>query len=132
METNKSIVLRAFNHMFFEFMDDIIAVYPNNVEMLTAKEAFLSFKKLNPTCIIKVWHSGVYSKYKEQIDMGNIDFFMNKDYSVDLLDINDMQSVLNMIDNIREPIKNMSVQNKEHAVKYIKDLSKLSTVYVGL
>jgi len=132
MDSDKSIVLRAFNQMFFEFIDDIITVYPDNVEMMTAKDAFISFKQLNPTCIIKVWHSGVYSQYKEHIDIGNIDFFLNKDYSSDLSKVSNMQNVLSMIDNVREPIKGMSAQNKEHATRYIKDLSKLSTVYASL
>lgn len=132
MDSDKSIVLRAFNNMFFEFINDIITVYPDNVDMLTAKDAFLSFKKLNPTSIVKVWYSGVYSKYKVHIDVGNIDFFMHKDYSTDLSEVNNMKNVLDMIDNVRDPIKNMSDKNKEHVAKYIKDLSKLSTTYALL
>ena len=100
MDSDKSTVLRAFNKLFFEFIDDIISVYPDNVEMLTARESFAMFKKLNPTSIVKVWFSGVYSKYKSEIDEGNLNFFTEKDYSVDLnsSNVNNSQSVLNMID----------------------------------
>ena len=132
MDSDKSIIIRAFNNMFFEFIDDIITVYPDNVDMLTAKDAFSSFKKMNPTSIIKVWYSSVYSRYSDQIDIGNIDFFMYKDYRTDLSEVNNMQNVLDMIDNVRDPIKNMSVKNKEHVTKYIQDLSKLSTTYAAI
>jgi hypothetical protein len=132
MDTDKSIVMRAFNKLFFEFIEDIISIYPDNVDMLTARESFSTFKKLNPTSIIKVWFSGIYSKYKPQIDVGDIMFFTEKDYSADLTKVNNMQNVLDMIDNVREPIKNMSIQNKEHVTKYIQDLSKLSTAYAAL
>jgi hypothetical protein len=129
MDSDKSIVLRVFNKLFFELIDDILSVYPDNVDILTAKDAFLSFKKLNPTCIIKVWHSCIYSKYKQQIDVGDIEFFMHKDYSNDLTDVSNMKNILDMIDNVREPVRTMSEQNKQHVKKYIQDLSKLSTTY---
>lgn len=132
MDTDKSIIMRAFNKLFFEFIDDIISVYPENVDMLTARESFNTFKKLNPTSIVKVWFSGIYSKYKTQIDVGDIMFFMDKDYSADLTKVKNLQNVLEMIDNVREPIKNMSVKSKEHVTKYIQDLSRLSVAYAAL
>jgi hypothetical protein len=131
MDSDKSIVLRAFNKLFFELIDDIISVYPDNVEMLTARESFLTFKKMNPTSIVKVWFSGVYSKYKTEIDAGNLAFFTEKDYSGDLngSNVNNSQNVLNMIDKVREPIKNMNAQNSAQVTKYIQGLSKLSNAY---
>ena len=132
MDSDKLIVMRAFNKLFFEFIDDIISVYPENIDMLTAKDSFLTFKKMNPTSIIKVWYSGVYGKYHTQIDAGDIDFFMDKDYSPDLTKVKNLQNVLEMIDNVREPIKNMNAKSKEHVKKYIQDLSKLSTTYASL
>jgi hypothetical protein len=132
MNTDKSIVLKAFNKVFFEFLDDIITIYPENVEMMTAKDSATTFKKLNPTSIIKVWYSSIYCQYRGQIDSGNIDFFTDKDYSSDLSDISDMKAVLNMIENVRDPIRNMSAENKKHVTKYIQDLSKLSTAYATL
>ena len=132
MDTDKSIVMRAFNKLFFEFIDDIISVYPDNIDMLTARESFVTFKRLNPTSIVKVWYSGVYCKYNAQIDVGDIEFFTDKDYSPDLTKVKNMQNVLEIINNVREPIKNMSMQNKEIITKYIQDLSKLSTAYYTL
>lgn len=132
MDSDKSIIMRAFNKLFFEFIDDIISVYPDNIDMLTARESFATFKKINPTSIVKVWYSGVYCKYSAQIDMGDIDFFTDKDYSQDLSKVQNLQNVLDIINNVREPIKNMSMQNREIVTKYIQDLSKLSTAYFTL
>jgi hypothetical protein len=99
---------------------------------MTAREAFETIKKMNPTSIIKVWNSHVYLKYKNHIDNGNIDFFADKDYSTDLANVSNMRNVLEMINNVRDPIKNMSTVNKEHATKYIQNLSKLSIHYSSL
>ena len=132
MDSDKSIVMRAFNKLFFEFLDDIISVCPDNVDMLTGKESFLTIKKLNPTSIVKVWFSAVYTKYKGHIDSGNIDFFTDKDYSQDLTTVKNVHNVMDIINNIREPIKNMGEQSKDHVIKYIQNLSKLSTAYATL
>jgi hypothetical protein len=132
MDTDKTIVMRAFNKLFFEFLDDIISVYPDNVDMLTGKESFSTIKRLNPTSIVKVWFSAVYTKYQKQIDAGDIDFFTDKDYSPDLTKVKNVQNVLDIINNIREPIKNMDDKSKDHVRKYIQDLSKLSTAYAVL
>ena len=132
MDSNKSIILRAFNKMFFEFIDDIITVYPDNVDMLTGKESFLTIKSMNPTSIVKVWYSKVYMKYKMQIDSGDIDFFTEKDYSTDLNTVKNNHNIMEIINNIRDPIKDMCASNKEHVKKYIQDLSKLSVAYASL
>jgi hypothetical protein len=129
MDADKSIVLRAFNKLFFDFIDDVISIYPDNVEMLSARDAFLTFKKLNPTCIVKVWHTSVYNVYKSELDSGNLDFFTEKDYSGDLSNVKNTQSVLSMIDKVRGPIKNMSEANKAQVAKYIQNLNKLSNAY---
>jgi hypothetical protein len=131
MDSDKLILMKAFNKLFFEFLDDIISVYPDNVDMLTGKESFLTIKKMNPTSIIKVWFSAVYTKYQKQIDEGDIDFFTDKDYSPDLTKVKNVQNVLEIIHNLRDPIKNMDTNSKEHVKKYIRDLSKLSVAYAA-
>lgn len=130
--SDKTIVLRAFNKHFFEFMDDLVAIYPDNENVLVARETFETFKKANPTIIAKVWHSNVYVPYSEQIDAGNIDFFMEKDYSADLSGTNNAGLVLEMINNVREPLRQMDEANRAHATKYIQNLSKLSVAYMAL
>lgn len=131
MDANKTIILRAFNKLFFEFIDDIISIYPDNVEMLSARDSFLTVKQLNPTSIAKVWYSGVYSPYKLEIESGNLDFFTEKDYSSDLStsNVTNLQTVLSMIDKVRDPIKQMTMHNKELVTKYIQNISKLANAY---
>jgi hypothetical protein len=134
MESDKTIVLRAFNKQFFDFFDDLLRIYPSNPEILTAKSTFETFKSFNPTSIIKVWYSSVYVPYKPQIDAGDVSFFAEKDYSTELQSnqIANLQKVLAMIDNVRQPIQTMDDANKAHSAKHIKNLSKLSEAYAAL
>ena len=74
---DKTTYLRAFNTHLFEFIDDIIRIFPDNMNIATTKTTFEMTKKANPTLLIKVWYKFVYSPYSEIIDAGDLDFFIN-------------------------------------------------------
>jgi hypothetical protein len=129
--SDKSTVLRTFNTHFFEFIDDILNIFPNSADLLTARKSFETIKKANPTAILKAWFSFVYSPYVEQIESGNIEFFFEKNYKDDLNNLVNGGEVMKIIDSFRNPVKNMSDTNKSHTMKYIQNLSKLSILYNG-
>jgi hypothetical protein len=127
--TDKTTLLRAFNTHFFEFVSDIVNVFPDNEDIKLAKTSFETIKRANPTLILKAWFSYVYTPYKDVIEAGNIDFFFDKDYGSDLSILSNAGEIMKMIDKIRQPIKDMSPENKAHTTKYIQNLSKLSMMY---
>lgn len=129
---DKSTTLRAFNKHFFDFLDDIITIYPEKKEIVNAKTSFEIIKRANPTAIVKAWNKHVYTKYKDVIDGGDITFFFEKDYSKDLEKLSNAEKIMNTINSIREPISQMDDTNKGHCAKYIQNLSKLSTIYMEL
>lgn len=122
-------IMRIFNNHFFEMFDDILTIFPNSNEILFAKTSFENLKKINPTIIIKFWGTNIYLLYKKQIDEGNIAFFVEKDYSNDLEVVPNSNEIIRMIDNVRHPVSTMSVENQQHTMKYIQNLSRLSTLY---
>lgn len=130
--TDKTTISRGFNKHFFEFIDDILQIFPDNKELKHAKTTFETFKRANPTAIIKSWNMFVYTPYKQHIDAGNIEFFFDKDYSQDLVSLAKSREIMNTIDALREPIRNMSSENKQHSMKYIQNLCKLSTIYCDM
>ena len=79
-----SNILSAFNDHFVEFVSDIHSVFPEDTDVLAAKNALIAIRKANPKMIIKIWNVFIVGKYKSEIDSGNLDFFMNKDYSNDV------------------------------------------------
>jgi hypothetical protein len=127
--TDKSTVLKAFNNHFFEFIQDIINIFPENEDLKTTKTALEFFKKANPTCIVKAWHYFVYQPYKDVIIQGDITFFFEKDYNNDLSYMANAGEIMKAIDKIREPVRNMGDDNKAHTMRYIQNLCKLSYVY---
>jgi hypothetical protein len=132
MSSDKSTLLRAFNKHFFEFMDDIISIYPDAADIISGRASFDLIKRANPTAILKVWHTYIYLPYKEVIDHGDISFFFEKDYCQDLVDVVNRKEIMDVIDRIRGPIKQMDPANQAHTAKYFQNLSKITTLYHNL
>jgi hypothetical protein len=130
MSSNKSILLKSFNKQFFDFIDDIISIMPDNRELQKSKVYFTTVKQANPSILVKIWYQNILGPYKSVIESGDIQFFLDKDYTQDLKDIPHATEVIKVIDtSIRNPIKEMDQQNKKQCVKYIQLLSKISEAY---
>ena len=126
---DKSNILKAFNDHFVDFLNDIQSVFPNDSDIQASKTTLLAIKKMNPRLIIKIWNEHIVKKYKNQILNGDLSFFIDKDYSDDLNDMDDASNIANKINKLREPIKNMGKENQDKCMKYIQNLTKLSELY---
>jgi len=124
-----SNILTAFNDHFVEFISDIQSVFPDDKDVLTAKNALLTVRKANPKMIIKIWNSFIVGKYKTEIESGNIDFFINKDYSNDVSNTIYSDKISSSIDRLRTPIKNMNPDSQKKSMKYIQNLTKISELF---
>ena len=76
--------------------------------------------------IVKIWNSFIVSNYRTEINAGNLDFFMNKDYSNDVSSSQNSDKIMESIDRLREPIRNMGPENQAKVMKYIQNLTKLA------
>ena len=130
--TPKQTLMRAFNNCFFEFMDDIISVFNDNVILNTLKTTRKSCDMIisaNPSMLVRSWYQHVYSKYGTIIDAGDSSFFLEKDYSEDMTNVDNSEHVMKLINTFRDPLKNLSDSNKEMAMKHVQILSTISSKY---
>jgi len=116
----------VFNDHFAEFVNDIQSVFPNDADILTAKNALLAIRKANPKLLVRIWIKYVYNPYKQQIEDGDINFFLTKDYASDLSRNDNSDKIMESIDRLRNPVKEMSPENQAKTMKYIQNLSKLA------
>lgn len=124
--------LAAFNNQFLEFIEDVLRLFPNDTDLLVCKKTLVLAKKMNPRLIIIVWRDFIATPYQNEIlNEGGIDFFLNKDYSSDLTVMEDSDEVLKVIERLRSPLKNLHNDDKETAMKYITNLTKLSLLYTN-
>ena len=123
MTTN---LVPVFNDHFADFVGDIQSVFPDDPDLLTAKNSLFAIRKVNPKLLVRIWLKYVVTPYKDKIDIGDINFFINKDYSTDLSKTDNSDKIMESIDRLRNPIKLMSVENQAKTMKYIQNLSKLA------
>jgi hypothetical protein len=123
-----SNITTIFNDHFTEFINDIYNVFPNNVKLLAAKNALFAIRRANPKMILKMWISYIAEPYKTQIESSDISFFLEKDYSNDFVDYMQSDDIIDYINMLRDPIKNMTPDNQAKAMKYIQNLSKISAL----
>lgn len=126
---DKSNILKTFNDHFVDFVEDIQNVFPNDPDILASKTALLAIRKANPRLIIKIWDEHIVRKYRDHIVNGDISFFIDKDYSEDLSEMDSASSIVKKINVLRDPIRNMGADNQEKCMKYIQNLTKLAQLY---
>ncbi len=126
---DKSSILKAFVNHFDEFIEDILKVYPEHPKLLKCKMYFDGLKKTNPRIIITVWKEYVNTKYRDLINKGDVQFFMNKDFNEDIQDISNPNKVHQEIEELRSIVKTFSEENLTKSMKYVQNLTKLSDMY---
>ena len=84
-----------------------------------------------PRAIIDVWYKFISLKYNKEIENGEIEYFLNKDYSEDLQSAPGSSETLDTINKLRTTIKLAFDQdeNREKTIKYMQNITKLSNLY---
>ena len=119
-------LLTVFNDHFVEFISDIHSVFPEDADILSAKNSLIAIRKANPKLIVKIWIKYVVQPYQDQILAGDVNFFIQKDYASDLTKAGNSDQIMQSIDRLREPVKNMEPENQKKTMKYIQNLSKIA------
>ena len=132
MTTQSHTILTTFNEHFIEFVNDIVNVFPDNTDILTAKNSLLLMRKANPKMLIKIWDAHIVGKYQSIIEAGALSFFINKDYNDDFTNTDKSSKIIEAIDRLRAPVKMMTEQDQKITMKYIQNLTKLSKMYEKL
>ena len=129
----KADILKAFNNHLSEFLEDLNLTFPESEGIKYSKSGFERLRKANPKILISLFKRYIYDFYLEDINNSNLTKFIEKDYTWDCRKLNPETSeyVKEQIDLLREPIKEVSndQENKEKAVKYMKNFCKLCEIY---
>jgi hypothetical protein len=128
MSNPNTNLVTIFNDHFVEFLTDVHNVFPNDTDILTAKNSLVAIRKANPKLIVRIWLKYVANPYQDKILAGDTEFFIEKDYSNDLTRTGHAQQIMDCIDRIRNPVKEMSPDNQAKAMKYIQNLCKLANM----
>jgi hypothetical protein len=126
---NHPLVLSTFISQLDECLEDISKVYSEDSRFIRCKMYFDTLKKTNPRMIISTWKTQVADKYEERILAGDIDYFLNKDFTQEISSYT--PTIDQSIQDLRKAIQSMSEENKTKSIQYIQNLCKLSKLYVS-
>jgi hypothetical protein len=128
---NKQLILKTFNKQFSEFIEDISNLFPGEKDIIVVGTFMKTIMFGKARAIIDVWYKFITVKYNNEIENGEIEYFLNKDYSEDLEAAPGSTDVLDGINKLRSTIKKAFDQesNKEKTIKYMQNLTKLSNLY---
>ena len=125
---NNQLVLATFIAQLDECLEDMSTVYSEDERFVKCKMYLSTLKKTNPRMIITTWRTSITDKYEERINSGDLDYFLNKDYSQECALYS--SSIDQSIQDLRHAIQTMSEENKQKSIQYIQNLCKLSKLYV--
>ena len=128
MSSSNPNLVTIFNDHFVEFLTDIHNVFPDDTDILTAKNALVAIRKANPKLIVRIWLKYVANPYQERINAGDVTFFIEKDYAMDLTRSAHADQIMGCIDRLRNPVKQMTPENQAKTMKYIQNLCKLANM----
>ena len=126
---NKSEVLMGFNNHLTEMIDALLEVLPNNKELKAASVSIGTLRRANPKIIIPIWKTYVLDKYEENIMGGNIEYFLEKDYTEDVKDTGNATTILEKINIVKNTMKELDKENIDKTILYLQNLTKLCKVY---
>jgi hypothetical protein len=126
---NKSEIMGGFNNHLAELLESLIEIIPENKELKAALASLVTIRKANPKLIIITWKEYVLEKYEENIMSGDVEYFLEKDYSDDVKDTGDAANILDKIIVIKNTMKGLDETNLDKTVTYLQNLTKLCKVY---
>ena len=136
--SDKKFIQKAFIKHLKEFYDDLILLYPDNLELKTGRTWVKSLEFMNPSFLPKGWYAWVTKPYGKEILNGDLNTMLNKNYTNDFKNyFGDQKSSkeINEYDDwtleIKKQVKEMDSGNREKSLKYIQNLCKLSNLYVN-
>ena len=130
METDqKRFVRKTFNDEFMKFVNEVHSLFPDDKFIKKSRDGLELLKKANPKLVIKIWKEYIVDRYISEIEKGELDFFINKDYNTDVSQASNANTIIESINRLREPVRNMGESNQATAMKYIQQLSKLCQLY---
>jgi hypothetical protein len=100
--------------------------FPYDLDVTMAKNKLYAIKQFNPKMIVKIWKTYIADKYKELIQNGDLNFFIEKNYDEDLDQVSNSNKIMNCVNRLRDPIRKMEKDKQELTMSFIQDLSKIS------
>ena len=101
----KRLVRKTFNDEFMKFVNEVHSLFPDDKFIKKSRDGLELLKKANPKLVIKIWKEYIVDRYISEIEKGELDFFINKDYNTDVSQASNANTIIESINRLREPVR---------------------------
>jgi len=119
---SKTVLLNAMYDQLFSFLDELVAMYPEDSDFQVFKTTLKMIKMTNPS-LTATYIKEYTNQFSEQINKRDEHFFI--DYSFEEYGDN---VDLNIFAKLKNYFKNMSEKSKENVWKYTENIVKIANV----
>jgi len=125
-------VFKDFNNIYFDFLN-FLKRFSNGDKMFNDfyRKSYI-IKQTNIKLIIKLWYDNITLLYNKEIEEGNIDFFLNKNYNLENNKIENFDTTYNInlyINFFRKQYNVLDNTIIQSFIHYVQQLNKLSLIY---
>ena len=110
--------LRAFVDVVSRFNDELIDLYPNEIEFKTGRSAIILIKKTNPRMLFHIF-KGYIDPWREHIQNRDESFFIHKDFQEEVVN---NQNILMLIERLKKNWNTIGEKNQATTWKYLDTL----------
>ena len=110
--------LNAFTDVVVRFADELIELYPDELQFKTGKSAIVLIKRTNPRLLVHIFKAYI-DPWREHIQKRDESFFMSKDYTKEAMED---ENVLMLISRLKDKWPNIGEKNQNAIWKYMDTL----------
>jgi len=128
----KTSWFKLFNSTYFELLKMMKDNSDKNKDFLRFYKQNLFLKRANIKLFIRTWYTNITRFYMEPILNGNIQFFLDKDYSAEInehKDFSNTYSIESYVQYFKEIYNTLKQEDVDVFVEKVQELTKLSKLY---
>ena len=129
---DKKAYFSSFNRTYFELLKMMKEQVQDNKDFKRFYNQNLFVKRTNIKLLIRTWYEHITYFYKEPIFRGNIQFFLDKDYSSDMSknrDFSNTYSIDTYIQYFKSVYESLDKKQVDTFVSKVQELTQLSNLY---
>ena len=128
----KTSWFKLFNSTYFELLKMMKDNSDKNKDFLRFYKQNLFLKRANVKLFIRTWYTNITRFYMEPILNGNIQFFLEKDYSAEInenKEFSNTYSIESYVQYFKEIYNTLKQEDVDAFVEKVQELTKLSKLY---
>ena len=128
----KTSWFKLFNSTYFELLKMMKDNSDKNKDFLRFYKQNMFLKRANVKLFIRTWYTNITRFYMEPILNGNIQFFLEKDYSAEInenKDFSNSYSIESYVQYFKEIYNTLKQEDVDAFVEKVQELTKLSKLY---